>query len=616
MQPIDALTIKAILTEARPLIVNRKVDKINQTGRDEIILTLRGKTGISNLLISAQAVHGRICLIQSNLLPANQKDNQRANRNAPSRGGAAKSVSSFCLFLRKHLTGATLLAVEQPAGERIVDLVFSCIDEVGTASLKILSAEIMGKHSNLIFWEKNERTILSASHNVTQEMSRQREVCSGLKYERPPAQDKANLFSLDKESFDNIISAFATMRDEQEANALRITSLEQWLLASFTGAGRNLYQEIILAARLPIEITTFLENKENQENLWQKIESLRLCDNFHPQLFFDLSRYSVLGWYPNQEAQTRSYPSVNDLVEDYYAQLEANQQARQLKEYLQNELSQEIGKLTNRIEMAEKHVLSAENLEHLKQKGDLILTCSGQISPGQEILIAENYYEEGQSISIELNANLNSAQNAQLYYRQYAKGRAKSQTAVKSIEEAQAKKLQLEAQREKVLAVSDLIELKRLKEQSLGKKPQDLMKAQAKPTKTGQHKVLSAQSSDGWTIYVGRNRQENDYLLSKLSQPNDLWFHVLGQGGAHVLIRIPSSKQEPPLTTITEAAQIAARLSKAGQGNKVRVVYTQCKFVKKIAREKPGLVRYEQERTIEVDTAKPMPQAMKQLFAK
>jgi predicted ribosome quality control (RQC) complex YloA/Tae2 family protein len=89
--------------------------------------------------------------------------------------------------------------------------------------------------------------------------------------------------------------------------------------------------------------------------------------------------------------------------------------------------------------------------------------------------------------------------------------------------------------------------------------------------------------------------------------------HILGQSGAHVLIRVPASKQEPPLNTIKEAAQVAARLSKATSG-KVRVVYTQCKHVKKISKEKPGVVRYENEKTIDIDTAAPMPKCMKQLF--
>jgi predicted ribosome quality control (RQC) complex YloA/Tae2 family protein len=165
-------------------------------------------------------------------------------------------------------------------------------------------------------------------------------------------------------------------------------------------------------------------------------------------------------------------------------------------------------------------------------------------------------------------------------------------------------------------------ELRRLKDTLIGRKQSELPRI---PTQThgggGDHKkkpqkskILSMTSSDGWTVYVGRNRQENDHLLGRLAQPNDLWLHILGQGGAHVLIRVPASKQEPPLNTIKEAAQVAARLSKATTGAKVRVVYTQCKHVKKISKENPGVVRYENEKTLEVDTAAPMPKCMKQLF--
>ena len=170
-------------------------------------------------------------------------------------------------------------------------------------------------------------------------------------------------------------------------------------------------------------------------------------------------------------------------------------------------------------------------------------------------------------------------------------------------------------QLKRIEGAKDIFELRHLKENLTGRKAHEIAKPKAKAKKGNDSKILSVNSSDGWTIYVGRNRMENDYLLSRLAQPNDLWFHVLGQGGAHVLIRIPSSKQEPPMTTILEAAQIAARLSKASTGAKVRVVYTQCKHVRKLAKDKPGLVKYEQEKTVEVDTSQPMPKPMKQLFS-
>src|SRR5262249_25960360 len=183
MQPVDALTIRAVIQEAKPLLVNRKVDRVHQLARDEIILTLRSRAGISNLLLSAHASCGRLCLVN---LPAIPK-----RPNPP----------AFCLLLRKHLTGATIAGVEQLLGEGIVDIVFACVDELGQTSLKVMSAEIMGRHSNLIFWDKDNDKILGASHVVTREMSRQREVVPGLRYERPPSQARPNIFKLTSDEF-------------------------------------------------------------------------------------------------------------------------------------------------------------------------------------------------------------------------------------------------------------------------------------------------------------------------------------------------------------------------------------------------------------------------------
>ena len=150
-----------------------------------------------------------------------------------------------------------------------------------------------------------------------------------------------------------------------------------------------------------------------------------------------------------------------------------------------------------------------------------------------------------------------------------------------------------------------------------GQNAQVVSKAKESPTdkKKKKPRLLNVTSSDGWLIYVGRNRQENDLLLSKLSQPRDLWLHILGHSGSHVLIKMPGSKSDPPQTTIKEAAQLAARFSKVTSGGKVRVVYTEARFVKRAANGKSGMVNYENEKTIEIDTAHPLPKIFKQLFA-
>jgi predicted ribosome quality control (RQC) complex YloA/Tae2 family protein len=640
MQPFDALSIRAVLAEARPLIINRKVDRVTQLGRDEVLLTLRGKSGVNSLFISAQSVHGRMCLVQTNQMHAKGDKIDPVTDRYVSKYGSGGSVPNFCLLLRKHLAGATLIAAEQPLGERIIDLVFSCIDEVGTASIKILTAEIMGRHSNLIFWGKEDAKIVAASHNVTKDMSRQREIAPGIRYERPPSQDRPSLYTIDQDAFLQLFSQMAEAQAEGQAligapdsipqptpfsdtpghnSVLTPVSIEQWIIATFTGAGRHLCEELVLAAGLVSEVKKSLAIENAGNKLWQRVEQLRANDNYRPFLFTDLSRYSVLGWYPTgrneQASSTKSLPSVNDLIEEYFRSCELTEQCNQLRERLRTDLNQELNKIDARLKMAEQHVLPGNDIHLQKKLGDLILANLTEIKAGQELLEAEDLFGNTGKVSIKLNPNLNAAQNAQMYYRQYAKSRARHATASQSVSEATARRTVIERQLQKIEEAKDIFELRQLKENLTGRKAHEIAKPKAKPKKGNDSKILSVNSSDGWTIYVGRNRIENDYLLSRLAQPNDLWFHVLGQGGAHVLIRIPSSKQEPPLTTILEAAQIAARLSKASQGAKVRVVYTQCKYVRKLAKDKPGLVKYEQEKTVEVDTSQPMPKPMKQLFS-
>lgn len=685
MQPFDALSIRAVLTEARPLIVNRKVDRVSQLGRDEVLLSLRGKMGITSLFVSAQSVHGRMCLVQMDKTVRKNNDPRApfdpVTDRYISKYGNNTSVPNFCLLLRKHLTGATLIAAEQPMGERIVDLVFSCTDEVGTTSIKILTGEIMGRHSNLVFWDKATSKVICASHNVTKDMSRQREVASGLRYERPPSQDRPSLYSVEEKVFLQYFQEFAdrikgtnseiaaTVSAEAELSSQAPTNLdpskqqlskadsaptavaplpvtiEQWLIATFTGAGRHLCEELVAAAGLPSEAAKACTIDGAGSKLCERILQMRATESYKPFMLSDLSRYSVLGWLPipvqgqgNGDAGgadkselggdkivspgvSKGFPSVNDLIEEYFRSCELNEQCNQLRERLKAELTQELAKIDARVKMASAHVQGDDDISKLKKYGDLILANLADIKPGQELLETADIFEQGANgggkatIKIKLNPNLSTAQNAQAYYRQYAKNRARHGAASQSVMEAQTRRSKLEAQLVQVDAARDLPELRSLKENLSGRKPHEIVKPKAKPNKGGDSKILSVQSTDGWTIYVGRNRNENDYLLSRLAQPNDLWFHVQGQGGAHVLIRIPSSKQEPPQTTIFEAAQIAARLSKATHGTKVRVVYTQCKHVRKIAKDKPGLVKYENERTVEVDTAKPMPKAMKQLFS-
>ncbi|MBX9722785.1 MAG: NFACT RNA binding domain-containing protein, partial [Candidatus Obscuribacterales bacterium] len=211
-----------------------------------------------------------------------------------------------------------------------------------------------------------------------------------------------------------------------------------------------------------------------------------------------------------------------------------------------------------------------------------------------------------------------ASQNAQHYYRLYAKSRTRTKTADASSKDAADRLDEVKMYSQSLDAAETMQDLQILKESVLdrGKKIEQARQPSSPQQKerTPQQRLMSTKSSDGFTIIVGRNRLENDVLVSKLTLPHDIWMHAQGLEGAHAVIKLPN-KKDPPQTTLKEAGQIVARFSKIGLGARVNIVYTYGKWVKKIGKDKPGMVRYENEKTLEIDTAAPMPASLRRLFS-
>jgi predicted ribosome quality control (RQC) complex YloA/Tae2 family protein len=596
MQPFDALTMRAVLKEAGPLLINKKVDGVYQFGRDEILLGFRAKSGVTQFRVSAHPVYGRLCLVKS---------------STDHKTSGSEIRSSFFAILKKNLFGATLIGLEQMAGERILDMIFSCLDEVGQASIKTLTAEIMGRHSNLIFWERNDQKIIASSHLVSNEMSRLRQIQPGLKYTRPPGQERKSVFTLAEDEFKQGFGGQDFTRLEDPAD--RAALLEKWLVSNYSGLGKNLASEIVRS------VVTIDSHDLLGERLFSCLKMIGNDDQFRPAIKLDFSRYTVfdLANEASDSDNWQTLPAVNDLVEQFYSANEARDTFKQTKERMFKEATAEIEKLKSRWQAISQDRTNGSGTENPKLFGDLILANLKAITSGQSELICQNIFSEGlEDVVIPLVSNLTATQNAQNYYRQFAKVRNRRRTAELTWQDTKTK---IEKAEHKLAAIEKADGIDNLRAILKGSDGQALGKArEVKPSpKKDKNKTrfLTVTSSDGWLIYVGRNRQENDLLLSKVSQPYDLWLHILGTSGAHVLVKVPSSKNDPPHTTIKEAAQLAARFSKVTSGVKVRVVYTEARFVKR-TKGTSGVVNYENEKTIEIDTNQPLPKIFKQLFAK
>jgi predicted ribosome quality control (RQC) complex YloA/Tae2 family protein len=419
MQPFDALSMRAVLAEATPVLLNRKVEKIQQISRDEIVISLRSKAGTSHLLVSAQASFGRICLVLNPPSPRNP--------NPP----------PFCQLLRKLLSSATLTIFEQLPGERIADLIFACADELGNQFTRTLTAEIMGRHSNLILWDNDSLKILACSHNVTQEMSRQREVAAGLNYIRPPRQEKAAIFSVSQDDFKK---SFEGLKELLAGPVQEVTppaspdevetpkTFEQWLMANYAGLGRHLAEEIVQASKLPQTIDLESVNDESCLALWRRLEAIQNLSEYHPSMRQDLTSFSVLSWWKEtplaDESLWKTFPTANDLVDAYFRGVQLRTEIQQLKDRIRTELKAEQEKLQTRLDTAQKLLAGAKDHDRYRVFGDMILTHAREISAGQVLLECPDLYSDnGKTLSIDLNPNLSPSQNAQSYYRLYAKSR-------------------------------------------------------------------------------------------------------------------------------------------------------------------------------------------------
>ena len=108
----DAFFLTAVLDEIREKAVDARVEKIHQPSRDTILIHLKCKNGREKLLFAPNPAAPRLHLTASS--PENPAQ-----------------PPMFCMLLRKHLSGARLVEVNQIPMERWAEFVFDCMDEMG-----------------------------------------------------------------------------------------------------------------------------------------------------------------------------------------------------------------------------------------------------------------------------------------------------------------------------------------------------------------------------------------------------------------------------------------------------------------------------------------------------
>lgn len=108
----------------------------------------------------------------------------------------------------------------------------------------------------------------------------------------------------------------------------------------------------------------------------------------------------------------------------------------------------------------------------------------------------------------------------------------------------------------------------------------------------------------GWEVLAGKTNADNDLLSLRVAKASDLWFHVHGLPGSHVILRGPEG-ESPSNDLVKAAAAVAAWHSKARNAGTVPVSCTEAKNVSKPRGAEPGSVCIKREKTVKVRPALP-----------
>jgi len=565
--PMDGLTLGFVARELNEALADGRIDRILQPERDELIMTVRNRGTNHLLLLSAST------------------DSARAHLTTQKKTGLLEPPS-LCMLLRKHLIGGRIASVRQIDCDRILEITVEHYDELGDRTHKRIIGEFMGKHSNLIFVDANERIIDSARH-VTDAVSSVREVLPGLRYEDPPAHGKIPFDAVEKEAL---------------AEALSSRNGLVWKVLSATISGLSPQTARELACRATGDAEAHLESCDADAVAVRVASELRsiLTEAPEPSVYRDehgkALEFSAFDMRSIAFSQRETYATLSQAMDSYYALKDRVERIRQKSASIHRVLKTNIERCERKLALQQEALLASERMEEYRLKGELLTANLHLAAKGMKSVDVPNYYEEGiPTFTIPLDEKLSPGQNAQRYFKLYQKARSAQTLASEQISVTTAELDYLEGQMDNLGKCTDEPELVELRTEleKLGYVRANRNRRQMRDAR--ESKPMKFTAASGRIILVGKNNLQNEKLTFS-AQPDEIWLHAKDIPGSHVII----VGADPDEATILEAARYAAAYSKAGRSTRVSVDYTLRKYVKKPNGAKPGFVIYTHQRTLTV----------------
>ena len=553
----DGIMMTMVRREMSDALIGSRVNQIYQPARDELVFAFRTQQGTKKVLIrlsDSPRVHISSCSIENPPVPP-----------------------MLCMLLRKRLGGARLSDITQPKNERVLCLHFEALNEIGDREKLKLYIEIMGRYSNAVLTDGEDR-VIDTVRRIDFSVSEERGLLPKMPYELPRMQDKLCIEENEPETICERIEALGG-GDRAALNTIQGISPMIAREICYRAEKDSMLEQVSALKRL-------VEEGKGEPTLIYRADGSSM--DF---AFMDIRQYEGA-------LTVRRFETFGELLDTFFSDRDRLARMKARSADIGKLLNNGIDRLSRKINLQRADLKKCADREQLRIKGDLLQANLYRIERGATSVTVENFYDENNAtVTIKLDPTVSPAMNAQRCYKEYNKAKTREVMLTEQIQKATEELAYLESVQEMLSRCESEAELSAIREElrELGyiKTQEGASKRKDKPLPPSEY-----ESSDGFRILVGRNNKQNDQLTLRTANKNDLWLHTKEIHGSHVII--VADGKEISDTAIMEAARIAAMHSKGKDSAQVPVDYTRVKNVSKPNGALPGKVIYVNYNTVYV----------------
>ena len=642
---IDAITLAAVADEWRLLLTNARIDVIIQPTVHSIAIQCyapaqeQGQGGKNRwLYLSA---HPQLA---------------RAHITALKPSRIVNEPPAFVMLLRKYLEGTRIEAIKQARWERVIEIRAghrNASDPEKRTSYRLL-IELMGRMSNIILCN-DQGLILGSLKHVGADINRYRVIDANVQYVPPPPQQRmaagvplprleptvvtaAQLAQCEREDVE--LAQIVESRARRKPTKKQEPKMWQLLTRNLLGFSPLLAREAVYRATGEAELVTNTGDSNLEELAWN-VRALALLFDKHtwkPQLVervgyvrdvqSSFSQSVPIAFAPYVLEQYAEMPgmrmrdsvSINILIDEFYTGAEWRDAMESVRNPLRKVLQTQFERCKRKSALLQQELSVSEDASRYRLQAELLLAYQHEVKQGQSSVVLQNFFEDEVhplEVTVPLDPRFDAVGNANRLFHKYHKLRRalalvpgqieKNATEQATVEQLLADLMLADTPAEVALVKAEVQSAGYIRGVKTSRSAMTGARKQSHKFKGGkQHKTkpvppgggvpLHIQSHDGFTILIGKNSRQNEEVTFHQASANDIWLHVRGVPGAHVIVK--AGGRDIPRSTLEQAAGLAAYYSQARGSTSVAVDYTLQRHVRHMKGGGPGMVIYERERTL------------------